>query len=165
MIASVGVLTSRGGRTSHAAVVARGMGRPCVSGAEGLEVDAVARTARAGDVEIREGDLISLDGSTGEVFVGPVPLAPSPVRQYLEFGVDAAVLDLEGDEDAAGSVCAVDRMLRHADTVRRLEVRQRRYRRRCRPGPATGGSWGRPLSDRAHVPGGPPSADRETGPG
>ena len=91
MVASVGVLTSRGGRTSHAAVVARGMGRPCVSGAEGLEVDPVARTARAGQVEVREGDVISLDGSTGEVFVGPVPVIPSPVLRYLEHGVGAAL--------------------------------------------------------------------------
>src|SRR6202042_2597074 len=70
MVASAGVLTSRGGRTSHAAVVARGMGRPCVSGAEGLEVDPVRKVAWAGEVEVREGDVISLDGSTGEVFLG-----------------------------------------------------------------------------------------------
>jgi len=123
MVASVGVLTSRGGRTSHAAVVARGMGRPCVSGAEGLEVDLVARTARAGEVEVREGDVISLDGSTGEVFVGPVPVVPPPVLRYLEHGVNVALSELGGDEDAAELVGAVDRMLGHADSVRRLEVR------------------------------------------
>ena len=123
MIASVGVLTSRGGRTSHAAVVARGMGRPCVSGAEGLEVDPVAGVARVGPIEVREGDVISLDGSTGEVFAGPVPVVASPVLRYLEHGVDAALSNLEGDEDAAELVSAVDRMLSHADSVRRLEVR------------------------------------------
>jgi pyruvate,orthophosphate dikinase len=123
MVASVGVLTSRGGRTSHAAVVARGMGRPCVSGAEGLEVDPVARTARAGQVEVREGDVISLDGSTGEVFVGPVPVVPSPVLRYLEHGVEAALSEFGADQDAADLVAAVDRMLGHADSVRRLEVR------------------------------------------
>ncbi len=123
MVASVGVLTSRGGRTSHAAVVARGMGRPCVSGAEGLEVDPVARVARAGSVEVREGDVISLDGSTGEVFVGPVAVGPSPVLRYLEDGLEAAMAELEGNSDGSELVRAVDRMLAHADAVRRLGVR------------------------------------------
>ena len=123
MVAAVGVLTSRGGRTSHAAVVARGMGRPCVSGADGLEVDPVARVARAGSVEVREGDVISLDGSTGEVFVGPVPVGPSPVLRYLEDGLDAAMAELEGNSDGSELVRAVDRMLAHADAVRRLGVR------------------------------------------
>ncbi len=123
MIASAGVLTSRGGRTSHAAVVARGMGRPCVSGAEGLEVDPVARVARAGEVEVREGDVISLDGSTGEVFVGAVPVVASPVLRYLEHGVDVALAELDGNQDSAELVRAADRMLGHADSVRRLEVR------------------------------------------
>ena len=123
MIASAGVLTSRGGRTSHAAVVARGMGRPCVSGAEGLEVDPVARVARAGEVEVREGDVISIDGSTGEVFVGAVPVVASPVLRYLEHGVDVALAELDGNQDSAELVRAADRMLGHADSVRRLEVR------------------------------------------
>ncbi len=123
MVASAGVLTSRGGRTSHAAVVARGMGRPCVSGAEGLEVDYGARVARAGQAEVREGDVISIDGSTGEVFVGPVPVVPSPVLRYLEHGVDVALAELQDDEDSAELVRAADRMLGHADSVRRLRVR------------------------------------------
>ncbi len=123
MIASAGVLTSRGGRTSHAAVVARGMGRPCVSGAEGLDVDMVGKMARAGGLEVREGDVISLDGSTGEVFVGAVPVVASPVLHYLEHGLEAVLSDLEKDEDAADLVRAVDRILCHADSVRRLEVR------------------------------------------
>ena len=123
MVAAVGVLTSRGGRTSHAAVVARGMGRPCVSGAEGLQVDPTARVARAGPREVREGDVISLDGSTGEVFVGPVPVGPSPVLRYLEDGLEAAMAELEGNADGSELVRAVDRMLAHADAVRRLGVR------------------------------------------
>jgi pyruvate,orthophosphate dikinase len=123
MVAAVGVLTSRGGRTSHAAVVARGMGRPCVSGAEGLEVDPVTRVARAGSVEVREGEVISLDGSTGEVFVGPVPVGPSPVLRYLEDGLAAAMAELDGNADGSELVRAVDRMLAHADAVRRLGVR------------------------------------------
>ncbi|MHB1212389.1 MAG: pyruvate, phosphate dikinase, partial [Candidatus Nanopelagicales bacterium] len=77
MIAATGILTSRGGKTSHAAVVARGMGTTCVCGADGLEVDPVAGVARAGGVTIAEGDLLSIDGSTGEVFAGALPVVPS----------------------------------------------------------------------------------------
>ena len=75
MVAARGTLTSRGGKTSHAAVVARGMGRPCVCGAEALIVDLVDRQVqvRGGQV-FREGDVISLDGTTGEVFAGAVPV-------------------------------------------------------------------------------------------
>jgi pyruvate,orthophosphate dikinase len=72
MHAAKGILTARGGMTSHAAVVARGMGRPCVSGAGSLSIDAVAKIARVGGREIREGDVLTLDGSTGEVMVGEV---------------------------------------------------------------------------------------------
>ena len=123
MVASSGILTSRGGRTSHAAVVARGMGRPCVCGAEELEVDLAAGTARARGQEVREGEVISLDGSTGEVFLGEVPLGRSPVLRYFEDGLEAALSALAGDDDATELVRAVDRLLSHADSVRRLEVR------------------------------------------
>ena len=121
MIAASGVLTSRGGKTSHAAVVARGMGRTCVCGAEAIDVDARARTARVGEVVIAEGDVIAIDGSTGEVFLGDVPVVTSPVAAYLEHGVDAAVAD--ADEDTAELVRAVDLLLTHADATRRLRVR------------------------------------------
>ncbi|HEY0624425.1 pyruvate, phosphate dikinase [Sphingomonas sp.] len=73
MHAAKGILTARGGMTSHAAVVARGMGRPCVSGAGTLSIKAAEGIARVGSREIREGDLITIDGSTGEVMVGEVP--------------------------------------------------------------------------------------------
>ncbi|HYJ52214.1 MAG TPA: pyruvate, phosphate dikinase, partial [Allosphingosinicella sp.] len=73
MHAAEGILTARGGMTSHAAVVARGMGRPCVSGAGGLAIDYRGRLMRVGGHEIREGDLITLDGSSGEVMLGAVP--------------------------------------------------------------------------------------------
>jgi pyruvate,orthophosphate dikinase len=73
MHAAVGILTTRGGMTSHAAVVARGMGRPCVSGAGDLRIDANARTMKVRDVLVRDGDLITIDGGTGEVMVGEVP--------------------------------------------------------------------------------------------
>ena len=72
MHAARGVLTARGGMTSHAAVVARGMGRPCVSGASAVSIDLARRVARIGDREVREGDVITLDGSNGEVMWGEV---------------------------------------------------------------------------------------------
>ncbi len=121
MIAAIGVLTSRGGKTSHAAVVARGMGRTAVCGAEGLEVDEEERRVLAGDKVVNEGDVLSIDGSTGAVYVGEVAVQPSPVARYLEEGLVAAVQGLHGE--AAELVMAVDRLLRHADSVRRLAVR------------------------------------------
>ena len=121
MIAAGGILTARGGKTSHAAVVARGMGRTCVCGAEALDVDSRAKQVRVGAVVINEGDLISIDGSTGEVFLGDMPVVPSPVETYIEDGLDVA-LDGVSDETAA-LVRAVDRILSHADTRRRLLIR------------------------------------------
>ncbi len=72
MHAAKGILTARGGMTSHAAVVARGMGRPCVSGASALSIDSAARSLRIGKRELREGDVITLDGATGEIMAGEV---------------------------------------------------------------------------------------------
>ena len=123
MIASVGVLTSRGGKTSHAAVVARGMGTTCVVGADKLDVDTVDRCFRVGKRTVREGDVIAIDGSSGEIFLGSVPVVPSPVVRYLEEGLDVALAELPADDEhVADLVRAVDRILRHADTVRRLRV-------------------------------------------
>ena len=121
IIAADGILTSRGGKTSHAAVVARGMGKTCVCGAEELVVDAAARSAQVGATPINEGDLISIDGSTGEIFVGAMPVVPSPVETYIESGL-AAALDAADDETTA-LVTAVDRILTHADARRRLAIR------------------------------------------
>lgn len=73
MHAAQGILTARGGMTSHAAVVARGMGRPCVSGASGVSIDRASRTLRIGNTELKEGDAITLDGATGQVMLGIVP--------------------------------------------------------------------------------------------
>ncbi|MPS69225.1 MULTISPECIES: pyruvate, phosphate dikinase [Novosphingobium] len=73
MHAAKGILTARGGMTSHAAVVARGMGRPCVSGASGLSIDMKTRTLRMGSREFKEGDVITLDGATGDIMAGEVP--------------------------------------------------------------------------------------------
>ena len=116
MIAAQGVLTSRGGKTSHAAVVARGMGKPCVVGAESLVVDVEARTVRLPDGRvISEGDEISLDGSSGAVFEGSVPVIASPVVMALE-GKPAP-------PEYADLVAAVTNLLAHADRRRRLVVR------------------------------------------
>jgi pyruvate,orthophosphate dikinase len=114
MIAAAGILTSRGGKTSHAAVVARGMGKTCVCGAEDINVDTKNRLFTAGGVVVHEGDLISIDGTTGEVFLGDVPVVASPVVRYFE-----------GDETAADDelVQAVDRVMKHADGRRRMAVR------------------------------------------
>ena len=124
MVAAAGVLTARGGKTSHAAVVARGMGKTCVCGAEALEVDAAAKTLRvAGREEVLTSeDIIAIDGTTGEVFLGEVGVVDSPVMTYLRRGLDEA-LKAAGDEDTRELVTAVDRLMRHADEVRRLEVR------------------------------------------
>jgi len=121
MVAATGILTSRGGKTSHAAVVARGMGKTAVCGAETIEVRGAEKKLRVGDREIGEGEVISIDGSTGEVFAGEVPVVQSPVVRYFEEGLDAA---LDGvDEPTADLVHAVDRIMQHADQSRRLGVR------------------------------------------
>ncbi|MET7739091.1 pyruvate, phosphate dikinase [Streptomyces sp. NPDC005385] len=118
MIAAEGILTSRGGKTSHAAVVARGMGKTCVCGAEELEVDTKRRRMTApGGVVIEEGDVVSIDGSTGKVYRGEVPVVPSPVVEYFEGRMHA------GADDADELVAAVHRIMAYADRVRRLRVR------------------------------------------
>ncbi|MEU5017272.1 pyruvate, phosphate dikinase [Streptomyces angustmyceticus] len=118
MIAAEGILTSRGGKTSHAAVVARGMGKTCVCGAEELEVDTKSRRLTTSDgTVIEEGDVVSIDGSTGKVYAGEVPVVPSPVVEYFEGRMHA------GAEDADELVKAVHRIMAYADRVRRLRVR------------------------------------------
>ncbi len=115
MIAAQGILTSRGGKTSHAAVVARGMGKTCVCGADELEVDVQARQfITAGGETVREGDVISIDGTSGVVYLGEVAVVPSPVVEYFEGN-----LDPQSDE----LVAAVHRLMTHADERRRLGVR------------------------------------------
>ena len=113
MVAARGILTSRGGKTSHAAVVARGMGRTCVCGADALLVDAKKKEFRVHDGEtVREGDVISIDGTTGEVFDGEVPVSDSVVVRHFE-----------GEKIDDDLVSAVSRIMAHADGARRLRVR------------------------------------------
>jgi pyruvate, orthophosphate dikinase len=114
MIAAKGILTERGGKTSHAAVVARGMGKTCVSGAEQIHVDLKTRQFTGPDgLVVKEGDVISIDGTSGVVYLGEVPVVPSPVVQYFEGTIKA---------DADPLVAAVHRILDHADAKRRLGV-------------------------------------------
>jgi pyruvate, orthophosphate dikinase len=82
--ASQGILTSRGGKTSHAAVVARGMGKACVAGAEGINVDTRARQATIGDQVLHEGDVITIDGSNGNVYIGQIPTLPATFSEELK---------------------------------------------------------------------------------
>ncbi len=99
MVQAAGILTAHGGLTSHAAVVARGMGTPCVTGCEALHVDVTAKVARLPGHELREGDTITINGGTGEVIVGSVPLVPPQINEDF-----SAILEW-------------------ADGVRRLKVR------------------------------------------
>ncbi|MEO7288029.1 MAG: pyruvate, phosphate dikinase, partial [Jatrophihabitantaceae bacterium] len=118
MIAAQGILTSRGGKTSHAAVVARGMGKTCVCGADAIDVDTKARhfTLRDGSVH-PEGTVVSIDGTSGEVFLGEVPVVASPVVRYFEGELDPA------SDDADDLVKAVHRLMKEADGARRMAVR------------------------------------------
>jgi pyruvate,orthophosphate dikinase len=118
MIAAQGILTSRGGKTSHAAVVARGMGKTCVCGAETLDVDTKGRRLTGpGGIVVEEGDLISIDGSSGAIYLGEVPVAPSPVVEYFEGRLGA-------DSPRAGElVKSVHRIMTWADGKRALYVR------------------------------------------
>ena len=124
MVAASGVLTARGGKTSHAAVVARGMGRCCVVGAEDLAVDEEAGTVhvKSQGVTLKAGDVVAIDGTTGEVFQGEVPVVDSPVMTYITHGLDAA-LSTGLDADTEELVRAVDRILTQADEKRNLAVR------------------------------------------
>jgi pyruvate, orthophosphate dikinase len=117
MIAAQGILTSRGGKTSHAAVVARGMGKTCVCGADELDVDTRAKkfTTRAG-LTVSEGDMISIDGTSGAVYAGEVPVVASEVVRYFEGELHPHA------KEADDLVRAVHEIMHHADQRRRLGV-------------------------------------------
>ncbi|MEO6487382.1 MAG: pyruvate, phosphate dikinase, partial [Thermoanaerobaculia bacterium] len=116
MHSAAGILTTRGGLTSHAAVVARGMGRPCVVGAGLLRVDYARGELKAESHEpLEEGDWVSIDGSTGEIIIGQLPTRPSEVQQVL----------LEGTMKAEDSEVYrnFDRLLKWADAIRTMAIR------------------------------------------
>ena len=117
MVAAQGILTSRGGKTSHAAVVARGMGKTAVCGTESITVDESGGFFTVAGESVYEGEVISIDGSTGAVYLGELPVVASPVTSYLEGLLSSA------SDEASPVVKAVDRILMHADKIRRLEVR------------------------------------------
>jgi pyruvate,orthophosphate dikinase len=101
--AAKGVLTSRGGKTSHAAVVGRSMGKPCVAGAEGISVDVVKRVALVGDTHFKEGDVITIDGTTGKVYLGEVdtiePEFTEELSTLLGWADEAARLKVMANAD------------------------------------------------------------------
>jgi pyruvate,orthophosphate dikinase len=115
MIAAEGILTSRGGVSSHAALVARQMGKVCVCGATGIHIDYEKRTLSANGVTLKQGDYISIDGTTGEVFVGEVATAPSEIVQVL---VDGSL-----DSRKSATYQQYSRLIGWADGWRRLDVR------------------------------------------
>jgi pyruvate, orthophosphate dikinase len=132
--AARGILTSRGGKTSHAAVVARGMGKPCVAGAEGIQVDTARRVAFVGNQVIKEGDMLTIDGSTGNVYRGEVPTVEpeftSSLRTLLAWADDCARLKVRANADtpddaeralrygATGiGLCRTERMFNAADRL------------------------------------------------
>jgi pyruvate,orthophosphate dikinase len=117
MVAAEGILTSRGGKTSHAAVVARGMGKTAICGTDSISVDERASLFTVGSHTVYEGDVISIDGTTGAVYLGVIPVVASSVTSYLEGRLSADT------DEASPVVKAVHRILSHADARRRLEVR------------------------------------------
>ncbi|MBM3691611.1 MAG: pyruvate, phosphate dikinase [Actinobacteria bacterium] len=117
MVAAQGILTSRGGKTSHAAVVARGMGKTAVCGAESITVDEAGGFFTVSGKSVYAGEVISIDGSNGAIYLGEISVVASPVTTYLE-----GLLDSKSDE-APAVVKAVDRLLTHADSIRRLNIR------------------------------------------
>ncbi len=114
MIVSQGILTSAGGTNSHAAVVARGEGIPAVCGADAVKIDLASRSFNANGTVVREGDVITIDGFTGNVYVGELPLEESVLERARA-----------GDEAARREKIwrAFERLMAHADRVRRLRVR------------------------------------------
>jgi pyruvate, orthophosphate dikinase len=103
LIHAAGVLTAHGGMTSHAAVVARGMGKPCVAGCDGLSIDVGAGKVTLGEQELRAGDVITIDGGTGRVIVGAVPLVPPSIDEnfgtILEWADDLRRLGVRANAD------------------------------------------------------------------
>jgi pyruvate,orthophosphate dikinase len=132
--AAQGILTSRGGKTSHAAVVARGMGKPCVSGAEGLDINYDLKEARVGDVVIKEGDIVTIDGTNGRFFLGAVPMLdpelPKDLSTLMEWADKLAKIEVWANADTPAmakrarqhgakgiGLCRTERMFNEADRL------------------------------------------------
>jgi len=115
MIAAEGILTSRGGVSSHAALVARQMGKVCVCGAAGIEIDYSKRTLKADSTTLKEGDYISIDGTSGEVFAGEVTTAPSEIVQVL--------VDRSLDRGKSATYRQYEKLMSWVDRLRKLAVR------------------------------------------
>ena len=115
MVAARGILTSRGGKTSHAAVVARGMGRVAICGAEEIIVDPIAASFTVKDQIIKAGEIISIDGATGAIYRGEIEVVASSVSQYLQNSILP--------QKFTPLIRAIERFLTRADLVRKLEVR------------------------------------------
>jgi pyruvate,orthophosphate dikinase len=115
MVAAQGILTSRGGMTSHAAVVARGMGKPCVVGAEGLQIDEAGKRLRAGAHLLREGDDLSIDGSSGQVILSHLDPHPSEIQQVL--------VERSLKPERSALYRRFSKLMRWADGIARLRVR------------------------------------------
>jgi len=115
MVAARGILTSRGGKTSHAAVVARGMGRVAICGAEEIKVAADGKSFVVKGTLVREGDVISIDGASGAVYLGEMKVVASSVSQYLQHSM--------APQKFTPLIRAVERFLTRADIVRSLDVR------------------------------------------
>jgi pyruvate,orthophosphate dikinase len=132
--AAQGILTSRGGKTSHAAVVARGMGKPCVSGAEGLDINYELKEARIGATVIKEGDIVTIDGTAGAVYLGSVPMLdpelPKALKTLMEWTDKYAKIEVWANADtpdmavkarehgAMGiGLCRTERMFNEADRL------------------------------------------------
>ena len=128
MHAAEGIVTTRGGMTSHAAVVARGMGKPCVAGVAAIRIDYAAQTMTAGGVTLKKGDILTIDGGAGEVMQGAVPMVKP------EMTGDFATLDELGGRGAT-----------HEGARQRRDAGRRARR------PLLRRRGHRPLSHRAHV--------------
>jgi pyruvate,orthophosphate dikinase len=132
--AAQGILTSRGGKTSHAAVVARGMGKPCVAGAEGIQVDTKLRIAKVGDKTLHEGDYITIDGGTGLVYQGIIPTVEptfsDELKTLLTWADESATLKVFANADTPTSakkaleygamgigLCRTERMFNDVDRL------------------------------------------------
>ncbi len=145
MIAAKGVLTSEGGATSHAAVVARQFGIPCIVGASMMKIDLEKRVMMVDQTTVKEGDWISVDGTTGNVYIGKIPMTAPSLEEQTEL---MTLLNWADD------ICAAPNMRSPAEGLadaRPAGLGQRRLSEGCPPGPLVWRRGHRPVPHRAHV--------------